>query len=113
MLNPYESPQSASNATPAEQSDAFLRSAVRVLCFSDDDALIQRFVATFERLDDLTAFHDAPPPERAFGSAVIVAGNSLNQVFSCQHLLLQLAHTPQTSRLLLLRRSVSRKDAPK
>lgn len=29
---------------------------------TDDANLIQRFVATFERLDDLIAFHDAPPP---------------------------------------------------
>ena len=34
VLNPYESPQSASDATPAEQSDAFQRSALLVLCFS-------------------------------------------------------------------------------
>lgn len=29
---------------------------------TDDADLIRRFVATFERLDELIAFHDAPPP---------------------------------------------------
>ena len=34
VLNPYESPQSASDSTPGEQSDAFRRSTICGLCIS-------------------------------------------------------------------------------